>query len=508
MAINIKEWEEKYPDIDKELLMDWISDLVVKGVLLSEHEAEMKKKYDEYKGIEPSDTSDNFQEEDSENSQALKQEISNNEELSATSDTSDTFQEEYGDDEESEYAENYDEDDDYEDDEELANLESTDDQEPVDLKKEIEQEREEEESLEVPFQNPTLEDIEVPGDEEDDEPIEIEPEPKPRPKPRIPQKEMITKTISMQEYEEIMMPWRPFFNDIRDDPSTLVKLSNNIDPRRLPPYMQMKSYLLNHPIKEISNSTVQIEVISETNPRFTEPKQVNIAEAHEITKMMAGAWHVETAAQNFDKIIYKMMEERKSLTSLIYILELYAEMKQQSPFEFNIPKELLTKSINNSFETIKTLITQNVVAEMGLLRKDLQGEMVDVGSIVENNMVKFDTQIQEAVTKVMWKVKTDVENTNMEDIKRTILWILNKRSSSYNLGGAATAIITILLDDLERRLLETGFKLDSISEHRKYTVKELTYKLGYKGQSNVIKAISLLAQRKLVKIYQNKTISL
>jgi hypothetical protein len=458
MAIILSEWTEKYPDVPENTIIDWISDLTVAGVPLGEQEEEMKKKYEEYKekGPEPP-------------KQVTLPSLA--EEIPA-------------------------------------------EEEPVDLREEIETETKKErhstDEPDIPFDNPDMNDLDVPEDEYEDEdevPEVIIDEPV-REKPSFERPEMVTKTISIDDYEEILKPFKPFLEDIKKDTSTLNKLAAQIDGRYMPPYMQIKQYILNHPIKDPNNTEILLSVISEANPKATEQKYLPITQAVDVTRTLAEQAWFQASLNNYDTITEKMFEDRRALVSLIFILENYAEMKQQSPFELSIPKQVLSDSIETSFKTIKTLITDNVIKEMGVLRKDLQGEMLDVSQIVEKNMTQFDTQIQEAITKVLWKVKTDVESTNLEDIKKSLLYVLNKRSAAYNLGGGATAIITIMLDDLERRLMETGFKLENIKEHRKYTLQELTLKLGYKKATTLIRAIPRLIQRKLIKLYENKTISL
>jgi hypothetical protein len=495
MAIQLNEWKEKFPDVEEEDLLDWISDMTLRGIEPENYEEYLRQRS---KGIYPT-----------------------NEELNNPGEQQPA----------EEPTEEEDDDDDAE--EQVAALEAAiekGDVDPEDFKKEMERVEAEDFSAAVnnheekprhsvdeppvPFDNPDMSDIDVPepeleDDEDDFEEEDLEPyEPPERPKADFRRDEMVTKTVTMADYEQLIQPFRPVLDDIKEDSTTLNKLAAGMDSRNLPPYMQIKSYILNHPIKDPTNTKVRVHMISESNPGMTEQNYVEINRAWDVTRELAAQRHYQEYIDNYDIILEKMMEERRALVSLIFILESYCEAKQASPFELSIPKQVLMDSVQSSFQNIQDLITQNVIKELSQLRGDLAGQLGDVSTLVAQNMGRFDTQIQEAVTKVMWKVKTDVESTNMEDIKKSILYLLNKRSASYNLGGGATAIMCIMLDDLERRLLETGFKFDQIGEHRKYTIQELTRKLGYKKATVLIRAIPQLIKRKLVRMYENKTISL
>jgi len=276
----------------------------------------------------------------------------------------------------------------------------------------------------------------------------------------------------------------------------------------MPPYMQIKQFILNHPIKDSNNTNVLISIISESNAKRLEQKWVNINQAIDVTRaLLTDAWW-EAGFNNYDIITEKLMEERRAMTSLIYVLENYCEQKQTSPFELSIPKGALMDSVKASFQDIKELITENVVKEIGTLRKDLKGEGVDVRQIVEARLTQDSALIQEAINTIAWKVKTDVDNTNLEDINQKLLWCLSKKKIAEKLGGAAAAgVLGGMTDDLIEKLIATKYKVD-FTNQRKYTITELTNRFGYKSQSNVMVAISLLLKAKLIKVYANKTYSL
>ena len=365
----------------------------------------------------------------------------------------------------------------------------------------------------VPFNNPDLTTIDVPdgNQEESDETEEAEPEPEPEPKPKRPDyyhDEMIRKTITPEMQDTILRPFRPFLEDIRKDSGTLNKLAAQIDGRYMPPYMQIKGYIINHPIKDPNNTTVLLSIISESNARRTEQRYINLTQAQDVTRALAEQIHIQASLNNYDAIVEKLMEDRRTLVNLVFILENYCEQKQVSPFELSIPKRALMESVEQSFNAIKGLIITQVVAQLSTLRKDFQGEMGDVRQRVEKSMTLNNAQLQEAVTKVLWKVKTDVEDTNREEMVQALLWSLNKKEITEKLGGAATAVIGIMIDDFLRRLIASEFKLEKVTEQRRYTLTELSKRLGYKGQSNVMVAIQTLLDRNLIKIYENRLYSL
>lgn len=510
MAIDLKYWKKKYPNVEQAQLVDWLSDMSLKDLSSEDEEEYIRRRA---AGEDTNDLTDleeeNYPEiEDDDIPEAELEPIPDEEKVADYLMSNPQAKKEF-----------------------LRAVENKEDMSALGAKigaqaglsqeeesfleaarKQQTQERHTNNEPDIPFTNPDLSDIEVPEEEDfyDDEEDLLESLPKEplRHKAPLMRQEMINRTISVQEYENLIKPFAPIFADIRKEGAMINKLAQQIDINNLPPYMQIKPYIINHDIKDINKTSLILYVVSEANALRLEKKYVPLSQANDVTRVMAEQDWYDESFDNYDTIIEKLIEDRTALVSLIYILENYCEAKQTSPFELSIPKKLLMESVEQSFDAIKEMITNNVIKEMSTLRKDLQGEMIDVGTVVEKNMTRFDTQIQEAVTKVLWKVKTDVESTNLEDIKKSILFCINKRNATYTLGGVATSIMTVLIDDLELRLIEEQFMLENIKEYNKYTVADLTKRLGYKTASPIIKNIPKLLSRKLIKLYQNKTISL
>jgi hypothetical protein len=79
---------------------------------------------------------------------------------------------------------------------------------------------------------------------------------------------------------------------------------------------------------------------------------------------------------------------------------------------------------------------------------------------------------------------------------------------AYNLGAGPYAIISMMVDDITKIVLQNDFKIDTQMEFRRYTMLEMSKKLGYKNASGVFAAVKRLHRAKLIKMYRDKTISL
>ena len=487
MAISMKFWKEKFPGVEESLLAEWLSDMVVKGVSGDEQVDFVQARFDAWK-------SEDLNEEDD--------------------DLNDDFDEEgvEGEDVSSDYDEVYEDKDKEDKDVSLGEIMKSKSSKNEDRNNDYADE------LDIPFENPDLTKYAVPEDEgeldDEDEGVPVVHE-----KPvfgKVPQPafmrakdEMVTKRISMEDYEEVTIrPFKPVLDTIRNDITMLAKLASNIEVAGLPPYMQYKPYIINHPVKYLENSTATIFVVNEANPSRLDKRVIPLAQAVEVTRLIAEQGFLEEAFLNYEEVTRVFEKDREALANLVFILEHYAESKQVVPFELSVPKKVLVDSIDKSFKEIESLITKNVIAQLSGLRNDLQGEMGSVGDLVEKNMMRFDTNIQDAVTKVLWKVKTDVESTNMEDIKKSLLWLNNKRAAAYRYGAVATAVMSVLLNDLEALLIEHDFMFDKIKKPRVYDYNEIKKRLFYKKENTISLAIPLLERANLIKVYKNKLFSL
>ena len=478
MAFVLKEWKEKFPGVPESELYAWLSDIAVKGVPKDEEEDFVEKRFQEWKSgggeLEHDDAGGKLE----------------------SSDTSDdSYDEEmYGSDEKDEksvgevFKEN------------VENTKVEDEGEVYD---------------DIPFENPDLSSFDVPEEDDDDgdddeglveEPVSITP---PKRRPRFSyEDEMVTKKISLRDFNEITKPFKSVLDKLKYDGDALMELANSIDENNAPPYMLLRNYVINHKIKEADSVTVPLTMVNESDPSGLVLRSIPLSEAKEVARGVAEVGHIQKSFDNFITIIDRYDKLRVQMTSLIYILEFYCENKDVPPFELSVPKKVLVDSIDKSFKEIEGLITKNVIAQLKELRSDLGGELGSVSELVEKNMTRFDSNIQEAVTKVLWKVKTDVESTNLEDIKKSLLWLLNRRTLSYKYGGVATAVMSVLLNDFEELLIGHDFKFDSIKTRRKYTLTELSKRLNYAHHSVLRRAVPDLIRAKLIILYDNKVISL
>lgn len=362
----------------------------------------------------------------------------------------------------------------------------------------------------LPFDNPNLENL---NDEDQVRFIEAE-KAVSRPKPDILRKmrrydeEYVTRRVPSTEFDQEMVQFRPYIDYLKNEPGILEVLARTQTPSNHLPYDYAKSFLINNPLMDPNNRSVLMDVVDEERPDSTVKKHIPLPQCHEIAKNLAEQGFFQASLNDFSDICTEYEEYVRHLIYLIHNLQIQLESKQKAPFEFSIPKQVLSQTIMESFEGIKALITEQVINEMKNMRNDLSGEMVDVGGIVEKNLKGLESQIAGAIDKVVWKVKTDVEETNLEDIKKSVLFILNKRASAYQLGTGPLGVLTLMLDDLQRRIVNQNFKSELVKEQRRYTITEIQRKLGHKRNTVVIKAIPKLSRLKLIKMYGNKTFSL
>jgi hypothetical protein len=320
--------------------------------------------------------------------------------------------------------------------------------------------------------------------------------------------EMLSYSMDGTEYERYMKPLKPFYEITRRNPELLIQFAQQFDLNSLPPYFELRKVVINHPIKDQQNSIVVVSSIDPEKPDKVMQKELIVPAAIDMTRILAEQMYYQGAINNYDIIVDKMTKEREQLTSLIYLLEMYCERKERSPFNFNIPKEHLAKVVTDSFKGIETMIRGELLKEILGMKTDLKGEMGDVGQAMEKALTNFDVYFKDALERVLWKVKTDVEATNLEDIRRSLLHIMNKRSLGYMLGAACNGVYNMMLDDLERRAIQENFKLEAITEHRKYRENEIAKRMGYKFISHISAIIKKLARHKLIVLYSDGTFSL
>jgi hypothetical protein len=381
------------------------------------------------------------------------------------------------------------------------------------------EEVEEVEEEQLPFDNPDL-------NAEAAEPEEV-PAPKPRIRPLLsmaPRKEdpfimgfgrgfnkdedFISKKIGIQEYKEILKPYQAYFERTKTEPKLIHDYAMTIDMRNHPPYMTIRPIIINNNIKDPNNTKVLMNTINPEQPDRVAQKMLPLTQCIEVTRLLIEQGYLQSGINNYDSIVEKMEEERALMAELIYILEVYCESKDHAPLEFNIPKAYLTQAIIDSFQEIKTLIAEKVVSELKVLRTDMKSDLGSVGDVLEKNMDLFGEQIRDAISRVFQKVKTDIEQTNLEDVKRGRLWIRNKRKAAYGMGSIPIAILSFLLDDLEERLDKEDFKIDQIAQYRRYTIEEMRQRLGNRTNRIALYGIHELKKANLIILWKDKTISL
>lgn len=366
---------------------------------------------------------------------------------------------------------------------------------------------------ELPFDNPDLGDVDNGFDDEGDDDVPETPmdniRQRPKPALRSREPEYIRQQVTKEEYEEKIRPFMPYVNAIKEDPKALVSLAQMIEPSNPPPYMQLRSMIINNPCKDINNKQLLINVIDENYPSRTIMAWKTLPEAIDISRELAAKAFYEAYLNNFNSIIDTYGEITTQLISNIVLLEVYCENRQDhSIFDVHIPKERLTKTITEAFGGIDEAIRTLVMAKLNQMHVELKGEVGDLSTTFQKNIGTFDQQISAAVEKVMWKVKTDVEQTNLEDIKRAQLYVLNKRAESYTMQAPCAAIMAILCDDFERRLIKENYIMDNIKEYRRYTMTELQKRLGYKVNTIITKAIPKLIKAKMISSYDDGSVSL
>lgn len=364
----------------------------------------------------------------------------------------------------------------------------------------------------LPFENPDLGDLYT-GEEDDDDDEEPELE-KPRAlpkrtfKPARDEDDFITHQEPQDQWTQGIAPWKPLLQQLSGDPDFITKLAQTIS-HEPPPYAQVKPYIIDHPLKNPENVRIRISIAARegSNRTSIETQTVPLTQAREATRNLVSAGHYQEYVNNYDAILEELENDRERLVSLIHVLESYCENKERSPFEFNIPKAEVSKTVKESMQSIINLLQEQVVKELNLLRGDVKGEFGDVNELVSQHLRNLKLDLSNAVERVMYKVKTDVEQTNLEDIKRWVLYTLNLRGNAYKLGSVPLSIINCMVDDIERRLIQNDFKLEG-EETIRYMPEELRSRLSYKTVGPLNKAIPKLQNAKLIKTYRDGTISL
>jgi hypothetical protein len=572
MAIDVNTWLNKLPGIDSKTLVDWVHHISTSGYTTKEMEQYIMDKYfihitkdknkrllavkqfrtkwkidpdtgkevpqlesdpeDEirhYKEDEPNPTKKGTPEivEQKKPIENNEDDLDNNEEEDNSDDDSDDNED--LDDLDDNYDDNYDDDsDDEEEDNSDDNYDDDDDNNNLadDLKTDIlpvpDGEEPDNDFDDIPFENPDLGDLSVVDDDDDDDDEssdeqkmmeEIRKNLNRKPifkRPQKPEEQMITQTLGKEEYEQQIKIWKPIIDNLKDTPDFLIRFAQTIDPKNPPPYVLLRPYLINNSIKDIDSTEIMVTDEVSVNSDLLAPRYVPLSEGIEITRKIWEKKCFTASLDNFTTVSNALEKDREKLSNLIFMLEVYAEQnaKGQPAFQMTLPKQALIETVTNSIEGLKYIIQDQLIKYIYDMRKELKTEMTDVSSVVEKNMTKFDKQIADAIDRVIWKVKTDVEETNMEDIKRGLLYIENKRSSVKHLGCGAYTMIGLMLDDLTRRLIVENFKIDKIKDMRRYNISELQKRLAYKHPNVVYTAIKLLHKHKQVIVYKDSSFSL
>ena len=321
--------------------------------------------------------------------------------------------------------------------------------------------------------------------------------------------DFVTTTYSQEQFMTALKPYGLFLNRIKNEPMLLIDLARSTDIYNHPPYMQLRPIIINNGILDLANTKVLLNVIDEEIPDRTVQRYIPLPDAWMMTRRLVEQNYLTSAMLNYDSIIEKILNAViPALQANISLLSIYCETKKQSPFEVSIPRMQLASSIMEAFEDIKRIIQEQLVKELANLRTDMAGELLDVHSIVEKNFGKFDIQIREAIETVMWKVKTDIDATNKEDIKRVDLYTSNKLTASFSLGAPAVAVMAVMVNDLKTMIAAKDYKTDEIKEYRRYTSLEIQKKLHYTQSTVITKAIIQLYNNKLIILYKDKTFQL
>lgn len=321
--------------------------------------------------------------------------------------------------------------------------------------------------------------------------------------------DFVTATYSQEQFVAALKPYGPFLNRIKNEPMLLIDLARSIDIYNHPPYMQLRPIIINNAILDLANTKVLLNVIDEEIPDRTVQRYTPLPDAWMMTRRLVEQNYLTSAMLNYDAIIEKILNTViPALQANIALLSIYCETKKQSPFEISIPRMQLASSIMEAFDDIKGIIQDQLVKELANLRTDMAGELLDVHAIVEKNFGKFDIQIREAIETVMWKVKTDIDATNKEDIKRVGLYISNKLKASFSLGTPAVAVMAVMIDDLNTMIAAKDYKTDQIKEYRRYTALEIQKRLHYSQSTVITRGITELFNNKLIILYKDKTFQL
>jgi hypothetical protein len=392
----------------------------------------------------------------------------------------------------------------------------------------FEEEIPDEVEFDIPYKNPITQKESAPPVE----PIKKEPEPKPESTPIEDYEEMediegleeesepdfsdedafITKKITHKEYESYLSEHKYILEALEKDPQAIVRFAQEIDLQRHPPYMQIRSYLINHPVKDPNNTTVMIYVKNDFNKDQTQLQTMPLVQAMEITKQLEEEGFLTSMKYNYRVIFDKFEENIKVLASLIYSLEIYCETQDKNPFKINIPREELARSFNQTMKTsyadLKKILVNEVLKHILGMKSDIVNQFSDVNDIIKNNMDIMNSDVREIAEKVMKKVKTDLDQTNKEDVKRGHLFIFNKRRASYKLTAGVSGFYNMMLDDLENDLMNKEYKIDRIKTLKKYTIEEVQNLFNYKNSNTIRRAVLILKRHKLIIMYTDGTFCL
>lgn len=281
----------------------------------------------------------------------------------------------------------------------------------------------------------------------------------------------VSKRITDKHFKDFYAGSKHVIDLMRGDGRNIVELAKTISYSDKPPLPIIALILFNHPLYDINKSFVLVRQI-DPNTKMPIQGKMTVLEALDATKDLAEERYYDYAFNNFNKIIEQLLEDRRGLVSLAGLMELYLRDKQKGVFDINIPKESIRMVMEEKLEDT----SRQMFYHFKKVVKQLKQESGEMQNIVDTNMSRFSDLFNEAVTRVLVRMKKEVEETSIEKVKRLVIKCYNPM---YIVGGTSFTkyMLGVMVTD---RVIELLVTEDFELPFKKYTADRLAREMRYK----------------------------
>lgn len=323
---------------------------------------------------------------------------------------------------------------------------------------------------------------------------------------------VINANINLDQIKQTQQLHLELFKESQRDTKYLVNVAQRLDQNNLPPYHLIRPYIINHWCYDIRNYEVMVYAVDHQR-KLAQLITTNIPNAYEQFKSQVEEGRLQTALQTATTIIDKILSDYNNANiSAHYIKDNYLESPKEgfgmSSIEAQIPTEKVQVVLENSVREIKSILQNIFINKTDVFYQDVQGSIDNINQKVSNKLSGMENTLMQVMERIVDKVKQDIEDTKLEDVRRIETYLLNKRMAATQYGSMAYTIIGLMVDDLHFRFLNENFKFERIKPYPSYTVRELANRLQYKNPSLLKSPIRKLKNAGMVHITGKSTISL